>query len=163
MVHKIVSFSKNKFIRKVVENNLPPDSVPLLSVSEGIRNGNRKPGLLRLEIRSIAICAKVSKHAINFCISEVTGIWRFVKSVWSNLEENQMVAPFGKRTNPPIWQMLLYAHASAAHGPCHNWCGKRLFTIVVEVIHSRYIWITRKESGLSLLKVANAQPKSPFW
>ena len=47
MVHKIVTFSKNRFIGNVVVNNLlPSDSVPLLSVSEGIRNGNRKPGLL---------------------------------------------------------------------------------------------------------------------
>ena len=74
-VHKRVSFSRKRFIGDVIENNLlPPASAPVLSVKEGIRNGYRNPGELRLKIKSIAICAKVSKQAIHFCISLLTGI-----------------------------------------------------------------------------------------
>ena len=58
-VQRAVNFSRKKFIGTVVENNLlPPGPAPLLSVSEGIRSGYRKPGLLRLKIRSIANLCK---------------------------------------------------------------------------------------------------------
>ena len=52
----------------------PPASAPELSVNYEIRSGYRKPGELRLNLKRVAICAKVSKHAIHFCISLATGI-----------------------------------------------------------------------------------------
>jgi len=56
IVHNNVNLSKKWFRGDLVENSLlPPASVPVLSVKEGIRNGNLKPGKLRLKIYRVAI------------------------------------------------------------------------------------------------------------
>ena len=84
-VHRSANFSKNRFIREDMENNLLPlASAPDLSVKEEIRSGYRKPGELRLKMKRMAIWAKVSKHAIHFCISLVTGMSNVAKSVYDS-------------------------------------------------------------------------------
>ena len=68
-----------------MENNLLRlASAPDLPVKEEIRSGYRKPGELRLKMKRMAIWAKVSKHAIQFCISLVTGMSNVAKSVYDS-------------------------------------------------------------------------------
>ena len=69
--------------------------MPELSVNDWIRKGNLKPGELRLKMYRIAICAKVSKEAMHFCISGVTGMFSFLKSSNVNFSLNQIVVPEG--------------------------------------------------------------------
>ena len=103
-------------------------SSSMLSVNEGIRNGNLKPGELRLKIYRIAIWARVSKDAIHFCISLVIGMFSAAKSLNVNFSLNQMTAPDGKEIKPPIWQILVEAMASAAQRPDQSCLGRRHVT-----------------------------------
>ena len=97
IVHSNVNLSKKWFRGDLVENSLlPPASVPVLSVKEGIRNGNLKPGELRLKIYRIAIWARVSKDAIHFCISLVTGMSSAAKSLKVNFSLSQITVLNGK-------------------------------------------------------------------
>ena len=67
IVQSNVNRSRKWFSGTVVEKSLlPPASVPELSVNEGIFNGKRNPGELRLTMYRMAICAKVSKDAMHF-------------------------------------------------------------------------------------------------
>ena len=91
IVQSNVNRSRKWFSGTVVEKSLlPPASVPELSVNEGIFNGKRNPGELRLTMYRMAICAKVSKDAMHFCISGVTGIFRLEKSWKVNFSLNQI-------------------------------------------------------------------------
>ena len=98
-----LSFSKNKAMGMLVENNLlATASAVELSDYVGIRMGILAPGKNRLAIYTSAIWAKVSKLEMSFCKSWWTGILSCWNSETWSWRLNHEHWPDGKLIRPPM-------------------------------------------------------------